>query len=737
MNVPETMSAMILTAHGGPEVLEFREVPVPQPGVGEVLIKVRACGINNTDIKVREGSYGEEGDPGAVATWRSRSGQSSTLTFPRIQGADTVGIVVAVGDQVSTHRIGERVMVDFCIYNRPEGDNSLADIDYYGHGRDGGFAEYMVADSANVHCVDSTLDDAELATFSCAYQTGEHMLERASVKAGERVLVTGAGGGVGSGIIQLCRARGAIPYAVTSRGKEMALLQIGAEAVIARQDFQTSEEIDEEGFLTAVQTAAQGNPIDVVADLVGGSLFNGLLRLLRPEGRYTTAGTIGGAVVSLDTRTMYLKHLQLHGSSQGTRADFTRLVRYIEEGQIKPILSRAYKLSQLHEAQAHFIEKRYIGKLVVIPDSQWHLPSEKKLRPKKGVYDIKVADVEVGGDVHRVILNGIGAPREATAFDSRHRLASECDELRKLLLSYPYGHQDMCANFIFEIKHEFAGHGYVIMESMGYPYYSGSNTIAVAAALLEYKIIPIVEGEFEIWLESPGGLVQIIYEVEQDLLRQVTVSDKGAYVILNDDTVDVAGIGPVRYSLVWSGAYYAMVEAADLGIVLGAEHVTQLKEAGAAIIQSIARDFSYIHEEYGKIEPPAFVHFMSGMRKLGPKHYTGIGATYGHPGTLYRCPTGTGTSARMALLVARGDIERDAIFESVSAMGNTFVGKGIATKPRGDRQVLATTISARPFVLATTTIHIDFDNPLMRDFDNLRGLLANPPSLLISQSGSS
>ena len=372
MSIPETMTAMLLTGHGGPDKLELHhDVPVPQPASGEVLVEVSACGMNNTDIKVREGSYGAEDDPDAVATWRARAGEESTLQFPRIQGADTVGHIVAVGEGVPESRVGERIMVDFCIYNRPEGDDSLRDIDYYGHGRDGGFAEYMVVEDGNAIKVVSDVDDAELATFSCAYQTGEHMLERAGLAAGETVLITGAAGGVGSGIVQLARARGATPYAITSKGKEQVLKDLGAEVAIPRQDFQGPNATDEQAFIDRVESAMGGREVDVVADLVGGDMFNGLLRLLRPEGRYTTAGTIGGAVVPLDTRTLYLKHLQLHGSSQGRRQDFLRVVRYIEEGKINSVLHKTWKLSELHTAQAEFVSKNYVGKMAVVPDSKW------------------------------------------------------------------------------------------------------------------------------------------------------------------------------------------------------------------------------------------------------------------------------------------------------------------------------------------------------------------------------
>ena len=143
-----------------------------------------------------------------------------------------MGTIVGVGDGVSEDRIGQRVMVDFSIYNRD--DDSLADIDYIGHGRDGGYAEFQTVPADHAHVVDSSITDAELATFCCAYLTGEHMLDRARVAEGERVLITGASGGVGSGLIQLVRARGAIPYAVTSAGKADAVKEIGAEGVVLR-----------------------------------------------------------------------------------------------------------------------------------------------------------------------------------------------------------------------------------------------------------------------------------------------------------------------------------------------------------------------------------------------------------------------------------------------------------------------------------------------------------------------
>jgi L-2,4-diaminobutyrate transaminase len=362
--LPKTMKAVVLTGHGGLDKLVYKtDVPVPTLAKGEVLIEVSACGMNNTDVWVRQAAYGTDEDPKAPSSWR-RGG--TTLTFPRIQGTDSVGKIVAVGSGGDPKRIGERVMVDFSIYNAE--DDSLADCDYIGHGRDGGYAEYLAVPAENAHVVRRNMTDAELATFCCAYLTGEHMLDRARVAAGERVLITGASGGVGSGLVQLVRARGGIPYAVAGAGKEDQVKAVGAEAVVTRG----------KGDLAAeVAKATGGKPIDVVADLVAGSMFNDLLRLLRPEGRYVTAGAIGGPVVQLDLRTLYLKHLEMHGSTQGTRGAFKRLVGYIEDGKIDAILAGTYKLSDFHRAQTDFMNKQFVGKLVVVPDSKWEAIGKK------------------------------------------------------------------------------------------------------------------------------------------------------------------------------------------------------------------------------------------------------------------------------------------------------------------------------------------------------------------------
>ncbi len=350
MSVPETMKAMLLTGHGGPEKLVYDEsFAVPEIAPEEVLIKVGACGINNTDIWVREGAYGSSDDPDEVASFGD-----SPLQFPLVQGADIAGVIAATGAEVDVSRIGERVMVDFGIYAAE--DDDVPSHDYYGSGRPGGFAEYVAIPADNAHAVDSQLSDAELATFCCAYITGEHMLRRAGVDKGDRVLVTGASGGVGSGVIQLCRARGAVPYAVVGEGKEDAIIAIGAENAVTRSQGNLEE---------AVAAMTKGNPIDVIVDTVSGPMLPSLIEILRPQGRYATCGAVGGPIVEIDMRRVYLKNLEIYGASQGTRRDFRAIRDYAISGAIKPLLARTYALPDLGKAQQDFKKKDFVGKLVV------------------------------------------------------------------------------------------------------------------------------------------------------------------------------------------------------------------------------------------------------------------------------------------------------------------------------------------------------------------------------------
>ncbi|HEX5677681.1 MAG TPA: zinc-binding dehydrogenase [Alcanivorax sp.] len=369
--IPETMSAMVLTGHGGVDKLVHRDdVPVPRPAPGQVLVRVTATAKNNTDRKAREGLYPTK-DKDEVASFQM--GGSATLTFPRIQGADVAGRVAAVGDGVDPARIGERGLLDFNLYPDQRRDINLTP-DYYGHGADGGFAEYVAVPSDQFHSVEKRdLADAELAAMGmCSYQTALHMLIAANVIAGERVLVTGASGGVGTALIQLCRVMGAIPYALSTPDKADALRELGAEAVLDRSHM--------DGFTERVRELTGGAPLDAVMDLVGGEMtdrfIDAMIFDMKARDSYprlSIAGASGGNLSEIMWTRIYLYQVRIFGVSHGTREEAQQLIDWIRSGELKPVLHAAFKLSDLHRAEDYFVSRgnNFLGKIVIVPDSQW------------------------------------------------------------------------------------------------------------------------------------------------------------------------------------------------------------------------------------------------------------------------------------------------------------------------------------------------------------------------------
>ncbi|WP_426414867.1 alcohol dehydrogenase family protein [Aestuariirhabdus sp. LZHN29] len=357
-NMPQTMHAVHLTGHGGYDKLCYREdVAVPVPGPGEVLIRVGAAGVNNTDINTRigwysktvtEGTVGNASEAGTDSSDLSDGAWSGALQFPRIQGADICGRIVAVGGGVDARRIGERVLVEPCL---PQGD---AEFCYIGSECDGGFAQYATAPAVNSYPIDCTWSDAELAGIPCSYSTAENLLTRADLKAGETLLVTGASGGVGSAAVQLAKRRGARVIALAAASKADDVLALGAERVIPR----------DADLLAALGSGC----VDVVVDLVGGEQWPLLLETLKPKGRYAVSGAIGGPIVSLDLRTLYLKDLSFFGCTMLDPQVFPNLVGYIERGEILPALAKSYPLREIAQAQEDFLRKAHTGKLVLIPE---------------------------------------------------------------------------------------------------------------------------------------------------------------------------------------------------------------------------------------------------------------------------------------------------------------------------------------------------------------------------------
>ncbi|MCL6283769.1 alcohol dehydrogenase family protein [Ruegeria sp. 2012CJ41-6] len=360
MTIPATMKAMVLTGHGDLDKYEWHEDwPVPQPGPMEVLIRVGACGLNNTDVNTRTGWYSKAVDEATTGGAHSElDDEDSTwggapLTFPRIQGADAVGTVVAVGDSADTSLIGKRVIVAGWLRDWDDPMNRDK-AGYFGSECDGGFAEYTTADMQGIAPIESDLSDAELATFSCSYVTAEGMLDRAQVDGGDTVLIPGASGGVGGALIQLSKLRGARVIAMASEAKHRDVAELGPDRILPRSP-------------ENLRSALKGEKITVVADVVGGAMWPRLIDMLARGGRYTCSGAIAGPMVEFDLRTFYLRDLTFTGSTVNTPQNFFDVVKYIENGQIRPALAATYPLAELKEAQQAFIDKSHTGNIVVIP----------------------------------------------------------------------------------------------------------------------------------------------------------------------------------------------------------------------------------------------------------------------------------------------------------------------------------------------------------------------------------
>ena len=346
--LPATMRGVLLTAHGGFDQLDYRsDIAVPQPSAGEVLVRIGAAGVNNTDINTRIGWYADSVSEGSEAGWTGDS-----FAFPRIQGADACGIIVTVGDGVAASRLGERVLVE-PVWREPLGWAPF-EAQYFGSERNGAFADFAVVPSAHAHRIESTLTDTELASFPCAYSAAENMLGRVSLSAGETVLITGASGGVGSAAVQLAKRRGCRVLAVAGAAKLHELTALGADMCIARGD--------------DLVAALGRDAVDVVIDVVGGPQWPQLLNVLRRGGRYAVVGAIAGPIVQLDLRTLYLKDISLHGCTVLDPHVFADLVGYIERGEIRPVVSAVFPMSEIVAAQELFLAKALLGKIVLVPD---------------------------------------------------------------------------------------------------------------------------------------------------------------------------------------------------------------------------------------------------------------------------------------------------------------------------------------------------------------------------------
>ncbi|WP_093036801.1 zinc-binding dehydrogenase [Roseovarius azorensis] len=349
--MPATMRGVTLTRHGGPEALAWREdIPVPRPGPGEVLLRVRAAGVNNTDINTREGWYAAEvtGATGETDAGVEVGGWSGALRFPLIQGGDLCGEVVAQGPGVTAPALGARVTCPINI-PRPTDENPVAFV-ALGSEIDGAFAEYCLMRADDLHDISGApLSDVEVAAMPCAFGTALGLLDRAGVKAGQEVLITGASGNVGLAAVQLAARMGARVTGIAAPSKAETVREDGATEVIARD------------------ASLPENRFHAVIDLVGGPAFASLIGALRPGGHYAVAGAIAGPMVTADLRRIYLRDITLHGCTFQSPEVFARLMEMLRAGRLRPRIAATYPLHEIARAQADFQTKVHAGKLVLLP----------------------------------------------------------------------------------------------------------------------------------------------------------------------------------------------------------------------------------------------------------------------------------------------------------------------------------------------------------------------------------
>ncbi|NAW34593.1 proline racemase family protein [Halomonas alimentaria] len=325
----------------------------------------------------------------------------------------------------------------------------------------------------------------------------------------------------------------------------------------------------------------------------------------------------------------------------------------------------------------------------------------------------RMMDTHAGGDVSRIVLGGIDVLPGATVRDQMHYLRDDADGLRKLLLFEPYGVPEMSVDLIVPATDPEAAAGYIIMEVMGYPIYSGSNTICTATAVLEAGIVPKQEGVQRFTLEAPAGRVNIEARVENGVVEAITCEGLPSYIDTYRATIHVPGLGEVTYSVAYSGGFYALVDATELGFHLNRDEERELAECAHRIVEAIQAERGFSHYTLGDVGPLPFLHFMGPVEQVADDFYRSRSATYVHPGVICRSTTGTGTSARLALMRHEGTIKPGDRLETISLRETGFIGTFTGTHAEGPHTVVENTITGKAYVLGHTEVVVNCDDPLV------------------------
>jgi NADPH:quinone reductase-like Zn-dependent oxidoreductase len=342
------MKAIVFHQHGGADVLQYEDVPTPQPGANQVLIQIKAAALNRVDIWTRAGYPGLK------------------LELPHILGADGAGVISAVGDGVTQFKAGDRVVInsnlsdgtcEFCAAGQ---DNLCVKWNLLGETVRGTYCETIAVSDRNVLAMPDDFPFDQAAAASLVFHTAWHsLIVRGGLQAGESVLIVGSGGGVNSASIQIAKYAGAKVYVVASdAAKADRAKQLGADVVIDRSKEEWSKSIFQ-------LTNRRG--VDVVVDNVIGGTLQSSQRVVRKGGRILTVGNTGGPKVEFDNRYMFAKHIALIGSTMGTRADFACVMALLFEGKFKAVIDQTFALKDARAAHERMERGENFGKIILAP----------------------------------------------------------------------------------------------------------------------------------------------------------------------------------------------------------------------------------------------------------------------------------------------------------------------------------------------------------------------------------
>jgi len=340
------MKAVLFHKHGGPEVLEYKDFPTPEPGPGEALVRLKAAALNGLDLWVRAGWPGIK------------------LEYPHIPGADGAGEVVALGSGVTNRAIGERVVINSnlgcgkCEACLAGFDNRCRAWGLLGETRRGTYAEYVAVPARNLVLLPEGFDERSAAAAALVFHTAWHsLIARGGLRAGESVLVVGASGGVNTACIQIAKLTGAMVYVVGSNAEKLSIAEsLGADHLIDRSQ--------EENWPKIVYQLTGKRGVDVVVDNVG-TTFPLSFRAACKGGRILTVGNTGGSTVEIDNRFIFAKHLSLIGSTMGTQKDFKAVMELVFAGRLKPVLDRSFPLAEARAAQERLKKGEQMGKITL------------------------------------------------------------------------------------------------------------------------------------------------------------------------------------------------------------------------------------------------------------------------------------------------------------------------------------------------------------------------------------